>query len=325
MKKILPPCVYFKHGSYWYVKAKKWHKLGADMSTALAEYGRILGAPVGGMAALVDEALAHHKRDVAPSTFRQYQGAGEILKRKLQDFAPEQVKPRDMVRVKKDLAEHPNMANRVLTVARIAFNYALAEERVDFNPCVGVAPYKERRRERLISEDEWLAIYAKAGERLQLIMRIQFLTGQRINDVLAIRRSQLTAEGVEFDQGKTKARLTVRWSPDLRSAVNDALSLLGDAPTLTLFRGTTGKAPDYRSVHEQWTRACMEAGVEDARPNDQRAQSLTAAKRQGKNPTALAGHTSTQMTTRYLRGRERPEVEGPSFRQPLDVGQKRKR
>lgn len=31
-----------------------------------------------------------------------------------------------------------------------------------------------------------------AGPRLQLIMRVAFLTGQRIGDVLTIRRSQLT-------------------------------------------------------------------------------------------------------------------------------------
>jgi integrase len=313
MKKTLPPCVYFKHSAYWYVKQGKWQRLGNKLGPSLAEYGNIIEAPKGGMAALVDEAL-QAKTGLADSSRRQYLGAAAIIKRKLQDFAPEQVKPKDVVQVKKSMSATPNMANRVLSVMRGVFDYALIEERIDYNPCVGIKPYPEAKRKRLISLDEWIAIYNEAAERLQLIMRIQYLTGQRISDVLAIRRNQLTDDGIEFDQKKTEARLTVRWSPDLRDAVDEALALLGDAPTLTLFRSATGKPPDYRSVHEQWTRACLAAEVEDARPNDQRAQSATATRQQGKNPTALLGHASAQMTDRYLRDRERPVVDGPSFK-----------
>lgn len=311
MKKNLPPCVYLKHGSYWYVKAKKWHKLGKDLGPALAEYGRILGAPVGGMAELVDEAL-RHPRKIAASTLRQYRGVGEIIKRKLQDFAPEQVKPKDVMKVKQDMVSKPNMANRVLSVMRLVFDFALAEGRVDSNPAIGIKPYKEKKRTRLISLDEWIAIYWCAGERLQLIMRLAYLTGQRIGDVLSIQMEQITARGIDFDQDKTDAKLTVKWTPELKDAVRDAKAFL-DRPSLTMFRSRAGGSPDYRSVHEQWTRACALAGVKDARPNDQRAQSLTATKRQGKNATGLAGHTTEAMTRRYLRDRQRPEADGPSF------------
>jgi hypothetical protein len=48
----------------------------------------------------------------------------------------------------------------------------------------------------------------------------------------------------------------------------------------------------------------------------------TEAKRQGLDPTALLGHTDAKMTKRYLRDREIPVVNGPSFRQNLDsIGQ----
>lgn len=309
--KTLPACVYLKHGAYWYVKRGVWTRLGSDLGPALAEYGRIIDAPVGGLGALVDEALAQMRPKLADSTYRQYLTASKIIKRKLKDFAPEQVKSKNIARVKKDMASTPNMANRVLTVMRLVFNYAVEEERVDFNPCYGIKPYPEAKRKRLITLDEWIAIYWCAGERLQLIMRIEFLTGQRIGDVLNIQTDRITAEGIEFDQGKTGAELTVKWSPDLRAAVAAAQELTG--PSLTLFRSRDGGAPDYRSVHEQWTRACLLAGVEDARPNDQRAQSATATKKQGKNPTALLGHTNEKMTDRYLRDRQRPSVDGPSF------------
>lgn len=310
--KHLPRCVYFKHGTHWYVKAGKWTDIGSRLPDALAEYGRLVSRPKGGMVALIDEVLPLIP-NLAPNTRRQYEYAAAVLKRKLVDFAPEQVKPRHIAGIKSSLAKHPNMANRILSVARIVFAQAVEWQRVDSNPCVGIKRLAEARRKRLLGDSEWKAIYAHAGARLQVIMRLQLLTGQRIGDVLKIRRSDLTAIGIEFDQQKTDARLVVKWSPDLRAAVQDALALLGDAPTLTLFRSTTGKAPDYRSVHGQFTRAALAAGVEDARPNDQRAQALTKTRRQGKNATALAGHTSERQTETYLRDRDIPEVDGPSL------------
>ena len=173
--------------------------------------------------------------------------------------------------------------------------------------------YTEKKRTRYITDAEWLAIYGAAGERLRLIMRLQLLTGQRINDVLKIRRSQLTEAGVEFKQQKTGAKLVVKWSTDLRAAVDEALALHRGVPALNLFLGRNGRPPDYRSVLLQWHTACAEAKVEDAKPNDQRAKSLTDTKRQGKNATALAGHTNEAMTERYLRDRQTPEVEGPNI------------
>lgn len=321
----LPPCVYYKHGAFWRVKAGKWVRLGTELPEALAEYARIVAEPKGGMPALIDEAFAILRPEWADSTVRQYRYAANILKRKLAAFAPEQVKSRHVAAIKQSLRATPPMANRVLSFLRSTFAYAVEAQKVDSNPCVGIKPFKEVKRERLLTDPEWLSIFAAADDRLRHIMRVQWLTGQRIGDVLSIRRRQLLEAGIEFKQKKTGAKLTVKWSPDLRAAVADALALLGDTPTLTLFRGTTGKAPNYRSVHEQWTKACEVAGVEDARPNDQRAQSATEALKQGKDVTALLGHASPRMTKRYLRGRETPEVEGPSFRQALDVGQKRKR
>jgi len=309
----LPPCVYWKHGTHWYVKAGKWVDIGADLPTALAEYARKVGAPKGGMPALIDEVIEHVKLNLAANTYRQYLGAAKILKRKLAEFSPEQVMSRHVAGIKRDLSPKPNMANRCLSVLRIVFTWAVEWQRVDSNPCIGVKRLPEAKRKRLLSDAEWRAIYDQAGARLKLIMRLQLLTGQRIGDVLRIRRSQIIDAGIAFDQQKTGARLVVRWSPDLRSAVEDALAALGEAQTLTLFRSNTGGPPDYHSVHEQFARAAAAAGVTDARPNDQRAQAATKVRRQGKDATALLGHANASQTETYLRDRDAPEVDGPTL------------
>src|SRR6266853_2263407 len=63
----LPPCVYQKHGAYWLVRPGKWHRLGTNLLTALAEYGRGITEPKGGMADLIEEAFPHITKKVAKS------------------------------------------------------------------------------------------------------------------------------------------------------------------------------------------------------------------------------------------------------------------
>lgn len=328
----LPPCVYFKHGAYWYVKKGKWERIGATFGEAMEDYARRHEQPKGGMADLIDRAYKHHCKTakLAESTKAQYKTAANTLKRKLVKFSPAQVTPRAVRKLKAEMADHPNMSNRVIGFLRTVFEYAIEQGEADSNPCYGVKGHKEPKRKRYISDDEFYAIYAKAGDRLKVIMDLQYLTGQRINDVLTLKRSKITEAGVLVKPQKTEnssgAEILLKWSPPLREAVERAKALSGKVPAVTLLRGRGGKAPNYRTVADQFKKAAKAAGVADARPNDQRAKAATDAKKQGKNPRALLGHTSDAMTERYIRQHETPEVEGPimgSFRQALDVGQKR--
>lgn len=313
------PCVYWKHGAYWLVKRGKWERIGSTLTDALAEYARRQDvAKAGKLPALIETTLQHHAKakKLSASTRAQYRLAADVLKRRFAAFdGPDQVKGRHVAQLKTDGAAKPNMSNRIVSLLRTLFGYWVEQQLCDANPCIGVKRHAESKRTRYITDAEWQAIYDKAKPRLRVIMRIQYLTGQRIGDVLSIRRNQLTPAGIEFKQQKTGARLTVKWSPDLESAVDDALAMHGGVPALTLFINRKGKAPDYRSVHEQWQTARKAAGIKDARPNDQRAKSATDTKRQGKNATALLGHTAETMTDRYLRDRQTPEVEGPAFTQ----------
>src|SRR6185369_6086019 len=178
-------------------------------------YATLVEAPKGGMDKLIDEAFAAHrkKRKLAASTIEQYEAAAKILKRKLSPFSPQQVLPRHVAKVMSDLAEHPNMANRVLRFLRTVFSYAVEWQQVDSNPCIGIRRQEEAKRMRLISAEEWWKLHAHAGPRLQVIMELQQLTGQRIGDVLKIRVGQISDAGIEFRQQKTKKPLLVAMTP----------------------------------------------------------------------------------------------------------------
>lgn len=313
--KHLPPCVYEKHGAYYYVKAGKWTRLAADRPTALAEYARRFDNPRGGMPELVEKVLTHISPKLSKNTIHQYKIAAARIKDAFAEFAPDQIRPKHVASLKMDMADTPNMANRVLSFLKTVFAQAVEWQLVDSNLCVGIRRHAEGKRQRYITDDEYAAIYAKANPRMQVIMDLLYLTGQRVGDVLAIKRSDMNDDGIAFDQEKTGAKLLVRCPPELRDAIARANALNGNVLGQTLFRTRShGKsAPSYGTTRDRWREAVEAAGVEDANIHDLRAKSLTDAKRQGKDAQMLAGHTSPAMTDRYIRLREMPIVEGPTF------------
>lgn len=319
--------MYLKHGRYWLVKKGKWTDLGIDLPSALAEYGRLLSGPQSGMADLIDKVLSDMKhRGLAKSTMEQYSIAAKKLKKILVEFSPDQVKGKHVAAVKSDFVKTPNMGNRVISFLRQVFTYAVEAQLVESNPVLGIKPFKEKKRTRLITESEYGAIYAAAGPRLQVVMDLLYLTAQRITDVLNIKISDLTPEGILIVQKKTGTKLLIGWTPRLREVVNRAKSLHGKVRQVRFESGEAyllparqGKAPDYRTVKDQWDLAREAAGIEDATPHDIRAMSLTAANKQGKDATALAGHSNEAMTDRYLRDRVAKVVSGPDFGQSKDA------
>lgn len=311
--KHLPANMYYRGKTYFFVRGGKWHPLGHDLAGAMIEYGRMLAEPKGGMAELIDKALDAIKPRIAESTHKQYVVAARKIKKAFVEFAPEQVKPKHVAAFKVSMVDHPSMANRCLTLLRVVFSQAVEWQIIDSNPASEVKKLAQNQRDRYLNDAELSAIYSKAGPRLQVIIDLCFLTGQRISDVLAIRYADMTDEGISFKQRKTGARLTVRWSPELRAAVERAKTLYGNVRAFTLIQSKTGKPPSYSTVWEQWQAACEAAGIEDANIHDLRAKSITDANEQGLDPQAIAGHTSRAMTERYIRIRRPPVVTGPNF------------
>lgn len=312
----LPPCVYEKHGAYWYVKKGKWTRLGSELHAALVEYARLSAAQGTGMPALIDRAWPEITRDLKSSTVKQYRYAADELKRILVEFEPGQVTPRVVAEIRQHYASTPNMGNRVISFLRNVMHYAVENQIIESNPCIGVRRMKEKRRDRYLTDEEYRAIRASGSDNLRPIIDICYLTGQRISDILAIRLADISDEGIHFTQQKTGARLLIEMTEDLRAAINDAKALRRNVRGLTLFCTIRGGRPyGYTTVREMWNTACKRAGVEDANLHDLRAKSITDAKNQGLDPQALSGHTTEAMTNRYIRARDTVRAKPPSIRQ----------
>lgn len=311
----LPQCVYLKNGAYWYVKRGKWTRLGATKKEMAVRWATILEGAPGSMTDLIARTLPIICKDVKPNTASQYRIAGRKLAKMLAEFRVEEVEPKIVAGIKRQLADTPNMANRCLSVLRLVFNVALEDQLISVNPAVGIKRHEEHKRKRLLTMEEYDAIYAAAGPRLQIIMDLAIRTGQRIGDVLRIKRSDLVKQGIQFEQQKTGAKLVVHWTPELREVVERAKEINQNIRAFTLLHNRRGKPPDYSTVKIQWDKARTAAKVPDARLHDLRAVAATAARRQGLDAKLLMGHTSASHTERYLRDRDSVIAEGPSFRQ----------
>lgn len=257
------------------------------------------------MAKLIDEALDAMKHRLADNTVKQYEAAAARLKEYLAEFEPRQVLPRHVAKLKLHMADTPNMSNRVISFLRMVFAYALEQQVVDSNPCIGIKRHAEKKRDRYITDDEFSAICASASDYMRSIFEMCYLTGQRISDVLSIRLADISPAGIAFEQQKTGAKLVVAMSPDLEDLLGRIKALPRRVRGLTLFCARSGGKPvSYETVKQAFRSACVEANIEGATIHDLRAKSLTDTDRQGNDAQKLGGHTDPKMTKRYLRLRE---------------------
>ncbi len=316
----LPPCVYLNHGAYFYVKGGKWHPLGKDLAKALARYGQLVAMPQTGMPKLIDRAHGHIIKGLAPNTVKQYDQARKILCEILAEFSPQQVTAKDVAAIKHHYVDKPNMGNRIISYLRMVFSFALEQQEVESNPCVGIKRHKEATRDRYVTDDEFAAIRGHGTPNLRPILDIAYMTGQRIGDVLKMRLSDITDEGIFVQQQKTKQRVLIEMTPALRKAIDDARALPRPIRGLTLFCTRRGGRPySYRTVYDMTMAAVAKAKVEDFRIHDLRAKALTDAKMAGLDAVALGGHADPKQTERYIRQRATIRAMPASFRQTAEI------
>ena len=311
----LPACMYQRGPSYYYVKNGNWTNLGKDYPAALLQYAKLTDTDAqGGMAGLIDEALNHVTPRLAANTVLQYRAAGERLKTMLAEFEPQQVLPRHVAAIKLHLADTPNMANRVISVLRVVFNYALEKGTVDSNPCTGIRRHAEARRDRYITDEELQRLLAHCSEYMGVIFSMCYLTGQRIGDVLGIRLADISDEGINFVQQKTGAKLMVRMTPDLDDLIRRAKAMPRRVRGLTLFCTRAGGKPvSYGTCKQAFAEAREKAELDNVRIHDLRAKSLTDTKKQGNDAQKLGGHADPRMTARYIRAREIDRADPPTM------------
>ena len=90
--------------------------------------------------------------------------------------------------------EAPVVANQVKAAASAIFTWAVKQEIVTANPCIGVDGNETRSRERVLSDSElprFWAVFDDAGLVRSSALKVILLTGQRPGEVSHMRREHV--------------------------------------------------------------------------------------------------------------------------------------
>ena len=310
----LPRSVYKKGRCFWFHRAGKWLNLGDDQVEAYAAYRRLTNRSTGGdVPSLIDEALADKLPDLSKQSAKQYKTHCRRLQHHFKNFDITQITAKEIVQLKRGVyRSRPGSFNYLRAALSMVFTYAIECELVDTNPCLAVKRRKVTKRTRLPSFAEYDSVHSAATPLVQDIMDMALLTGQRIGDVLAIKWSHITAEGISFTQQKTGKKLIVQTNTELITLLKRIKERHGNVVHQNLFV-LRHKPIQKATFDHHWRKAKLVANVTDFHFHDIRAMAATAAEEQNLDPQSLLGHTTSNQTQTYLRSRKGKLVEGVKF------------
>ena len=208
------------------------------------------------------------------------------------------------------LRQTPFMANRVVeTLSRI---YNAAEDRglipEASNPCRLVMKFRERPRERFLTDEEFRRLGRVLDEaetckgvsvHAVAAMRLLLLTGCRKGEILNLRWSEVDLEVQELRLPDTKTGpRTISLSPEAAQVLAAIPHIDGNPHVIP--GKIRGKA--MRNLNDPWDIVCERAGLEDMRIHDARHSFASRALALGESLPMigkLLGHTQVETTARY--------------------------
>ena len=209
-----------------------------------------------------------------------------------------------------DMRDKPATANRML--ATISRMFTLAEiwgmRSEGSNPCRNIRQFREHRRERFLSDEEYRRLGAvlnevemEGSEQPSAIAAIRLLmfTGCRKSEILNLRWEHVDLERGELrlPDSKSGARIVHLGDPAIDVARN--LERIHDGPWV--ISGPNASKP-LRDVYHQWNRIRKRAGIPDVRIHDLRHSYASGGLLVGEGLTMigkLLGHNKVETTSRY--------------------------
>lgn len=313
--KHLPARVYKKHGAYYYVDVKKkWHRLGASFSEAMAGWAKLIDSPnikINTMTQLFDR----YMKEVAPlkakSSYRANLIQMSYLRIWFGDMQPDEITPVDIYKyIDRRALKAPVSANREKALLSHCFSMAIRWGVVRDNPCRGVKRITEKPRTRYIEDNEFFAVKSIATDRIKLIMDFAYLTGQRIGDILSIMLTDISEDGIKIEQNKTGSKLLIMWTEELSACIDKIKKLpRSKIYSIMLFCNRRGEPLTYDGFSTMWHRTMKKAVAQNLINekftfHDIRAKAASDAKNIG-HASSLLGHTNQQFTEKtYIRKRK---------------------
>lgn len=306
--KHLPQRMYCRRGAYYFDNPKtgRWEPLGRELGPAITKYGSFIGDEWSGRT--IGDVIDRYRSQVLPLKRSDHNRETQSLqldrlKRVFGDMLPDSLTAPACYKYldgRRDKAGKPvpaaaraeiNLLRHVLTKA---IRWGVSSVNVVRNLELGEKP----RRTRYVTDEEFQTVYALSCQRIQIAMDLALLTGQRRGDLMALKHSDCTPEGIVFRQGKTGAGVLVEWSPDLRAVIDRAKKLKPELPREYVLRTLSGRGYTPRGFGANWWKVmakAVQAGVQRFTFHDLRAK-CASDKERLEDAQALLGHSSMATT-----------------------------
>ena len=184
------------------------------------------------------------------------------------------------------VAEHaPIEANRTLATCRKLYNWAISQDLVETNPCFQIpAPGQERRRDRVLSDDEVCTVWndlENEEPRMAAIMRLRLITAQRGAEVAAMERDEIDFAGgwwtIPAEKAKNGLAHRVPLTAMAIKILERVVKTLGESSYVFPAPLSKGKAPTSKfDLTKTTERIRKRTGIKDLAAHDLRR---TAASR----------------------------------------------
>lgn len=255
------------------------------------------------VAALAARFLDEHASKKKPRTAGEYRRIIEtVILPALGKVRVKDVKHADISRLHHDMRGTPYAANRAWAV--LSKMFALAERwgEIAANPCRHIERYREHKRERMLSAEE----FGRIAEALRAYpfplavaaIRLLIFTGARCGEILDLEWPQVNFERGEarLPDSKTGAKTLHLPAPAL--AVLAELPRMAGNPRVIPGRAV-GARPDLK---HHWAIVRRAAGLDDVRLHDLRHAFASVAASSGQSLHIIGkmlGHTQAATTQRY--------------------------
>jgi integrase len=184
-------------------------------------------------------------------------------------------------------------------------------EKVCVPNAVAVKRKKTKPRDRLPTVEEISAVKKHGDDFVKGVLDFIYITGcARRADICNLKRSEFSDTGYHPRISKTNKKGFIRWTPDLKRAV-EMLQCRNPKYIMSteyLVLGRDGK-PLHVSAYNKRITKSMQAAIKTGElevkfnPHDVRASHATEAERQGLDPSQQLLHGDRRTTEIYLRDR----------------------
>lgn len=295
-----------KGGAYYYVQGtrpRRWIPLGLDRVKALMRYAQLEQVALDPSITAFGAIAERYRKEVLPlkaySTQKEYNRAIDAL-REVFDRVPLEAIGPEHVRKYLDARSRKIAANREIAVLSTIFNRAREWGYTKVaNPCQGVHRNRELGRDKYVSDEEYRQLYAHADPILRDAMDLAYYTGQRVSDVLSMKRADIQDGALWVKQRKTKARLRIAIEGELAAVLE---RIAGRAVVgVSLLTTARGQRLTYRQLYSRFEHARNAAKV-DFQFRDLRAKAATDMENL-EQAQKLLGHATRDMTEHYTKKR----------------------